>query len=243
LKDWGFNYHPSSCTKCYNKWRRQEALKNKKEHTNINIEIADNLIVTTNVKKKLEKKAEILVPISEESKTISKKIDQSFYWFILIIIGVPLAAYLIFGNYYILIFSYPFLLLIFYLHDKYEAKQYDKLAEERSKRKPHVDKLIIELAQKRKEELEEARRFYQSAEWRLLRTKIIKSHQNVCRICRKKLTEKGDVTIDHVLPRSKFPESALDIANLQVLCRSCNSSKSNKVYEELCNEILGVKND
>jgi 5-methylcytosine-specific restriction endonuclease McrA len=33
--------------------------------------------------------------------------------------------------------------------------------------------------------------------------------------------------VDHILPRSKFPELELDIDNLQVLCEECNLAKSN----------------
>ena len=33
--------------------------------------------------------------------------------------------------------------------------------------------------------------------------------------------------VDHVKPRSKFPELALDLSNLQVLCNLCNVAKSN----------------
>jgi 5-methylcytosine-specific restriction endonuclease McrA len=31
--------------------------------------------------------------------------------------------------------------------------------------------------------------------------------------------------VDHVKPRSKYPELALDLDNTQILCRACNSKK------------------
>ncbi|MFC6439812.1 HNH endonuclease [Bowmanella sp. JS7-9] len=31
--------------------------------------------------------------------------------------------------------------------------------------------------------------------------------------------------VDHVKPRAKFPELALDINNLQILCETCNLGK------------------
>ena len=33
--------------------------------------------------------------------------------------------------------------------------------------------------------------------------------------------------VDHIKPRSKYPELALDPNNLQVLCKDCNLGKSN----------------
>jgi 5-methylcytosine-specific restriction endonuclease McrA len=36
------------------------------------------------------------------------------------------------------------------------------------------------------------------------------------------------IHIDHILPRSKYPELSLVFDNLQVLCESCNLGKSNK---------------
>jgi 5-methylcytosine-specific restriction endonuclease McrA len=33
--------------------------------------------------------------------------------------------------------------------------------------------------------------------------------------------------VDHILPRSIYPEFALDIQNLQILCEDCNLAKSN----------------
>ena len=43
----------------------------------------------------------------------------------------------------------------------------------------------------------------------------------------------SDITVDHIKPRSKYPELALEIENLRVLCRSCNSKKGGKEFEEL----------
>lgn len=42
----------------------------------------------------------------------------------------------------------------------------------------------------------------------------------------------GDVNktihVDHIKPRSKFPELSLVQSNLQILCADCNLGKSNK---------------
>jgi 5-methylcytosine-specific restriction endonuclease McrA len=34
--------------------------------------------------------------------------------------------------------------------------------------------------------------------------------------------------IDHIKPKSKFPDLALTEENLQILCRDCNLGKSNR---------------
>lgn len=53
--------------------------------------------------------------------------------------------------------------------------------------------------------------------------KIIERDGNKCNFCKKE----SRLTIDHVYPVSKGGEDCLN--NLQLLCQSCNSSKSNKL--------------
>lgn len=49
----------------------------------------------------------------------------------------------------------------------------------------------------------------------------------------KRLYQAGtSLTIDHIKPVSKFPDMAMDIDNLQVLCWECNTEKSNKHYTD-----------
>ena len=35
------------------------------------------------------------------------------------------------------------------------------------------------------------------------------------------------MNVDHIKPRKKYPELALDKSNLQVLCEECNHGKGN----------------
>ena len=70
--------------------------------------------------------------------------------------------------------------------------------------------------------------FYSSPEWKEIRKQVIKAQGRICRICNKHTLFDFDLTVDHIKPRSKYPDLALEITNLQVACRGCNSSKGNK---------------
>ena len=72
---------------------------------------------------------------------------------------------------------------------------------------------------------QEYERFYLTADWRYVRQQVIERDGTICRRCREQIQDLNEVTVDHVKPRSKYPELALVVSNLQVLCRRCNSSK------------------
>lgn len=81
-----------------------------------------------------------------------------------------------------------------------------------------------EIAERRAMSLE----FYNSREWIQLRFRALAEHfkryGHRCRCCHRKHVE---LHVDHIKPRSKFPELALEQSNLQVLCKECNLGKSN----------------
>jgi 5-methylcytosine-specific restriction endonuclease McrA len=66
--------------------------------------------------------------------------------------------------------------------------------------------------------------FYLSKRWRSVRARILKLFGNKCMKC----GSENHISVDHILPRSKYPHLELDVTNLQVLCRSCNSQKGNR---------------
>lgn len=71
--------------------------------------------------------------------------------------------------------------------------------------------------------------FLQSDQWRALRYRALELHGPICQCCGQSRKQHGVVLhVDHIKPRSKFPELALDINNLQILCADCNLGKSNK---------------
>ena len=69
---------------------------------------------------------------------------------------------------------------------------------------------------------------YYSKEFRELRLMVFLKDGEVCAKCQAKPEPGLSLTIDHIKPVSKFPELAMDIDNLQVLCWECNQRKSDK---------------
>jgi len=68
--------------------------------------------------------------------------------------------------------------------------------------------------------------FYSTWAWRKLRYKAIKHYGGTCMICG--ASGQGVViSVDHIKPRSLYPELALDFDNLQIACMPCNMGKSN----------------
>jgi len=72
-----------------------------------------------------------------------------------------------------------------------------------------------------------ANKFYESKEWQSLRYKVLKNHGNRCFCCGRSPKDRVVIHVDHILPRSIYPEHALRYSNMQVLCKECNLAKSN----------------
>ena len=71
------------------------------------------------------------------------------------------------------------------------------------------------------------RGFYKSFQWRKVRFKALNHYSGECMLCGRSHKKHGVViTVDHIKPRSKFPELALDFDNLQLLCEDCNFGKA-----------------
>lgn len=68
-------------------------------------------------------------------------------------------------------------------------------------------------------------RFYRSEEWIKARDLCLATKGRVCVGCgATKL-----IQVDHIKPRSKFPELALDQSNLRPFCWPCNKAKAARV--------------
>ena len=71
--------------------------------------------------------------------------------------------------------------------------------------------------------------FYWSREWRTLRARVIACYKRMCMMCGRNPVDDGiKIHVDHIKPRSKYPELSLDFNNLQLLCEDCNMGKGNK---------------
>lgn len=87
---------------------------------------------------------------------------------------------------------------------------------------------IIGLFRRREEEPEEADGFYRSYRWRRLRVDAFEANRQrygmlACECCG--MVDVESFHVDHIYPRSAYPELALDPDNLQVLCDACNIGK------------------
>jgi 5-methylcytosine-specific restriction endonuclease McrA len=70
-------------------------------------------------------------------------------------------------------------------------------------------------------------KFYASQAWRELRYEALRNSDGSCCCCGAKKADGAQLHVDHIKPRSKYPELQLDIENLQILCQDCNIGKSN----------------
>jgi 5-methylcytosine-specific restriction endonuclease McrA len=73
--------------------------------------------------------------------------------------------------------------------------------------------------------------FYRSQRWRRLRIDALEANRErygalTCECCLTTWT--GQWHVDHVQPRARHPELALELANLQVLCEDCNLGKGTR---------------
>jgi hypothetical protein len=69
--------------------------------------------------------------------------------------------------------------------------------------------------------------FYESNDWKTLRYKAIVMYGNKCMCCGRSPKDNITIHVDHIKPKSKFPNLKYDINNLQILCHECNEAKSN----------------
>jgi 5-methylcytosine-specific restriction endonuclease McrA len=69
--------------------------------------------------------------------------------------------------------------------------------------------------------------FLQTYEWRRVRMEALKKYGPVCQCCGASPKTGAVMNVDHIKPRKLFPQLALDVSNLQVLCHECNHGKGN----------------
>ena len=69
--------------------------------------------------------------------------------------------------------------------------------------------------------------FLATYEWRVIRMKALKLHGARCQCCGASAATGEVINVDHIKPRKLFPQLALSLDNLQVLCHDCNHGKGN----------------
>jgi len=99
---------------------------------------------------------------------------------------------------------------------------------ERPKEEPVVtrrkNKWVKGPPKKRDKKKRPDRDLYDTQKWRELRYQVFLRYGRECMLCG---TTKGDMHVDHIKPKSRYPNLSLAFSNLQVLCRECNLGKSN----------------
>lgn len=69
--------------------------------------------------------------------------------------------------------------------------------------------------------------FLHSFEWKSVRMMALKKYGAVCQCCGASPKNGAVMNVDHIKPRKIFPQLALDVDNLQILCGDCNHGKGN----------------
>lgn len=69
--------------------------------------------------------------------------------------------------------------------------------------------------------------FLRSGAWRRVRMVALLRYGARCQACGATPSDGVRLNVDHVKPRLHYPELALDVNNLQVLCEECNHGKGN----------------
>lgn len=70
--------------------------------------------------------------------------------------------------------------------------------------------------------------WYLSDAWKKLRYQAIVKYGNRCKCCGRGPKDGVSIHVDHIRPKSLWPQLALNIDNLQILCSDCNLGKGNK---------------
>lgn len=69
--------------------------------------------------------------------------------------------------------------------------------------------------------------FLKTFDWLQLRMSVLAKQGNRCECCGATPKDGVKICVDHIKPRKFYPQLALDVKNLQVLCEDCNFGKGN----------------
>jgi 5-methylcytosine-specific restriction endonuclease McrA len=79
-----------------------------------------------------------------------------------------------------------------------------------------------------------AKDFYSSFAWRKVRYQFLRQQPRPlrCSACNRSAADGITLCVDHVKSVKLYPQLRLDIANLQVLCRACNTGKGSEFTDD-----------
>ena len=78
---------------------------------------------------------------------------------------------------------------------------------------------------RKRQKRDEMKGFYESERWMELRYRVLKANNGRCECCGRGKRDGVILHVDHIKPRSRYPELQWEISNLQVLCAACNYGK------------------
>jgi hypothetical protein len=201
-------------------------------HPSTNVESnTESLTVTERVVKRLRRQAEHGIPKTARDHLgdVTPFAIIAGFWAIGFIFGFPSLGLIRDKSlHFILIWTYIMFLMFWYTLVPILIGVWVQSVLDRPRSKK-VDLHLYELAKERAKAISDARSFYASAEWNIIRTLVLKETPHKCQDCGKMIRKKSDLTVDHVLPRNKYPNLALERSNMRVLCRTCNSKKGDRV--------------
>lgn len=82
--------------------------------------------------------------------------------------------------------------------------------------------------------------FYKTQEWRKARYQALKFYGNRCQLCGASPRNGHQLHVDHIKPRSLYPDRCLDFNNLQVLCETCHMAKGTKYIDDCRNKYTKI---
>lgn len=106
--------------------------------------------------------------------------------------------------------------------------RYVSVKENRPKFLTQVQDLAEEMSRVAKKRYGDS--FYTSPPWMAVRYHALTRYGPKCHLCG---SIEKPIHVDHIKPRSKYPELSLDVNNLQILCAACNYGKGADFEDDL----------
>lgn len=67
-------------------------------------------------------------------------------------------------------------------------------------------------------------------------------YKNLTQELRAKTPNEVLCSVNHIMPKSKYPELTYEYSNLEVICRKCNISRSNDTFYEMRQRVKEIDN-